>query len=125
MTDDQPGREPRPAKLDITQRVVDGATLVVATGEVDMDTAPVLSAAVTSALGQAADRLRILDLTAVTFLSSPGLTALVNATLQANARQEPLRIVVDSNRPVIRPIEITGLDSVLALFHSVDEALRR
>jgi anti-sigma B factor antagonist len=35
----------------------------------------------------------------------------------------PLRIVVDSTRPVIRPIEIVGLDGVLALYHDVDAAL--
>ncbi|RSM87956.1 STAS domain-containing protein [Kibdelosporangium aridum] len=123
MTDNQSGAEPSPARLAITQRIVDDTPLVVATGEVDMDTAPTLSAAVTTALDQAAGRPCILDLTAVSFLNSAGLTALVNATRQADARQEPLRIVVDSNRPVIRPIEITGLDTVLALYHSVDEAL--
>jgi anti-sigma B factor antagonist len=36
---------------------------------------------------------------------------------------EPLWIVVGANRPVIRPIQITGLDHVLALFHTVEEAL--
>jgi anti-anti-sigma regulatory factor len=63
----------------------------------------------------------ILDLTAVTFLGSAGLTALVEATRHSAA---PLRIVVDSNRPVIRPIEVTGLDDVLRLYHSVDEAVK-
>jgi anti-sigma B factor antagonist len=35
----------------------------------------------------------------------------------------PLRVVVDGNRPVVRPIEIVGLDQILALYHSVDHAL--
>jgi anti-sigma B factor antagonist len=33
-------------------------------------------------------------------------------------------VVVDHSRPVIRPIEIVGLDNVLALYHEVEEALR-
>jgi anti-sigma B factor antagonist len=32
--------------------------------------------------------------------------------------------VVDANCPVIRPIEVTGLDDVLRLYHSVDEAVK-
>ena len=36
---------------------------------------------------------------------------------------QPLRVVVDENRPVVRPIEIVGLDNVLALYHSVGDAL--
>jgi anti-sigma B factor antagonist len=32
--------------------------------------------------------------------------------------------VVDHTRPVIRPIEITGLETALALFTSVDDALQ-
>ena len=47
----------------------------------------------------------------------------MDATGRAEARAEPLLVVVDSNRPVIRPIEITGLDKVLRLYHSVEEAL--
>jgi anti-sigma B factor antagonist len=34
-----------------------------------------------------------------------------------------LRVVVDPNRPVIRPIRTMGLDEVLSLFRTVDEAV--
>ena len=66
----------------------------------------------------------MLDLTAVTFLDCAGLTALLDATIHAEDQHRSLRIVVDSNRPVIRPIHLTGLDKTLALFLTVDEALR-
>jgi anti-sigma B factor antagonist len=65
----------------------------------------------------------VIDLTGVTFLGSPGLQALVDATRAARRRCEPLRIVVDHTRPVIRPIEMAGLDDLLALFHTVDQAV--
>ena len=99
-------------------------TLVVAVaGEVDMDTAPQLAAAILDCIDQAGGGPCVLDLTAVTFLDSIGLTVLLQATRRAEGHHEPLPIVVDSNRPVIRPIEVTGLDEVLTLYHTVEEAL--
>jgi anti-sigma B factor antagonist len=112
-----------PAGLDIAHRVVGGTLVVAVAGEIDLDTAPALHAAVTAAIRQTAGEPCILDLTAVTFLGSAGLTALLDATRVSEARREPLRIVVDSNRPVIRPIAITGLDDVLSLYHTIEEAL--
>lgn len=109
--------------LDISQRTIDGTVVVEVAGEVDLVTAPELHAAIVTALGEAGDGGCVADLTDVTFLGSPGLTALLNATQEAEHRREPLKIVVDSNRPVIRPIEITGLDQVLRLYHTVEEAL--
>jgi anti-anti-sigma factor len=89
-----------------------------------MDTAPASSVAVTACIEEAGDGPCILDLTAVTFLDSAGLTALLQATSHTEAHCEPLRIVVDSNRPVTRPIEVTCLDDVLMLYRTVDEALK-
>jgi anti-sigma B factor antagonist len=66
----------------------------------------------------------VIDLTEVTFLSSKGLQVLAEVTQTAQRRREPRRIVVDHTRPVIRPIEITGLDDVLALFTSLEDALQ-
>lgn len=92
-----------------------------------MDTAPTLQTAVTTAIddnGDTGGGRCILDLTGVTFLNPAGLTALIAATTHAAARQETLRIVVDANRPVIRPITITGLDHQLRLYHTIDEAMK-
>ncbi|MFD2416807.1 STAS domain-containing protein [Amycolatopsis pigmentata] len=101
----------------------DGVVLIEAAGEVDLSTAPDLVDEVREALDRSETKLCVLDLTAVTFLASAGLAALTEAARHAGRLHEPLRIVVDSNRPVIRPIELTGLDRILALYHSVDEAL--
>lgn len=120
---EQPGADPH-SPLVVSQRKVDGVVVVEVAGEVDLDTAPALDAALRGALREAGTGGCIADLTHVTFLSSRGLTTLLNAAQAAEERREPLRIVVDANRPVIRPIEITGLDEVLRLFHTVDEAMR-
>lgn len=103
--------------------MVDATLVVAVSGEVDTDTAPILSKAIIDYVDQAGRGPCILDLTAVTFLDSAGLTVLLDATLRAEGQRAPLRIVVDSNRPVIRPIEITGLDKELTLYHTVEEAL--
>jgi anti-sigma B factor antagonist len=103
--------------------MVGGTLVIAAIGEVDVDTAPALGAALNACIDEA-DGPCILDLTAVTFLNSAGLTMLLAATDRAEAHRERLRIVVDSNRPVIRPIQVTGLDNELALYHTVDEAVK-
>jgi anti-sigma B factor antagonist len=99
------------------------AIVVFANGEVDILTAGRLRAAVNKELGEAEGRPVVVDLTAVTFLGSHGLAALADAALTAQQRQEPLRVVVDETRTVIRPLQITGLDEVLSLYYSVEEAL--
>lgn len=109
--------------VNIGRRWVDGAVVVTVAGELDTLTTPRLRRAVGEALEEAATAPVIVDLTGVTFLSSPGLAALVEAVTKAEQRGGPLRIVVDNARPVIRPIELTGLDDVFALYETVDEAL--
>jgi len=114
---------PSPDGMDVVSRRLDGHVLVTATGEVDADTAPRLQTALLAALDGSPGRACVLDLTQVAFLDSAGLAALMTAHAHAEELRTPLRIAVDSNSPVIRPIEITGLDVVLRLYHTVDEAL--
>jgi anti-sigma B factor antagonist len=99
---------------------------VFATGEVDVLTAGRLRASVNKALREAENRPVVVDLTAVTFLGSHGLAALADAASTAQQRRDPLRVVVDvvdETPAVIRPLQITGLDGVLSLYYSVEEAL--
>jgi anti-sigma B factor antagonist len=65
----------------------------------------------------------VVDLLGVTFLGSAGLAALAQAARRAEQRREPLRIVVDHHRPVLRPIQITDLADLLTLCHDLGEAL--
>lgn len=100
------------------------ALVVTVAGEIDAYTVGRLRATVAAEFAQLRDgEVLVIDLTEVTFLSSQGLQALVEVTLAARQRCTPLPIVVDHTRPVIRPIEVTGLDGVLALFHTVEDAL--
>lgn len=112
------------AALRVSVYETGSAVVVTVTGEVDLVTAAQLESAASRGLQQAGEHLCVVDLSSVGFLGSPGLSALVRAAGQARKRSAPLRIVVDSNRPVIRPIEISGLDQILSLYHTVEEALR-
>lgn len=114
--------QPR-TRLTFTTRRLDRTVIVDVAGEVDLDTAPRLREAIAVALDEAEGGLCVVDLTEVTYLGTAGLTALLDGTREAAAREEPLHLVVDANRPVIRPIELTGLDQVLRLYHSIDEAM--
>lgn len=94
-------------------------------GDVDGLTAPRLSSAIADAFHRLSGRVLVLDLTRVRFLGSVGLRALRDSAREAGHHQgsQPLRVVVDQQRPVIRPIEITGLDQILALYHNVEAAI--
>lgn len=118
----RPGREQL-----MSARSTDHERFVMVTvdGEIDGLTAPRLRALLAEAFDRLDGRTLVVDLSEVQFLGSPGLRTLRDCALEAvNHRGfQPLRIVVDEQRPVIRPIEIVGLDQVLALYHTVDEAV--
>ena len=109
----------------VSRRVDDGAVVVVVTGEVDILTAPRLRQAVVTALHEAGSRPVVVDLSRVELLDAAGLAALTRARQLATTTDTPLRLVVDHARPVIRPLQITGMDQWLELHHTVDEALHR
>lgn len=101
----------------------DGMVLKVE-GEIDGLTAPRLRTAVIEAFDRLEDKPLVVDLTTVRFLGSAGLRALFDIARESVHQhgRQPLRVVVDHNRPVVRPIEIVGLDNVLALYESVSDA---
>ena len=97
-----------------------GAAVVHVAGELDLVTTPALRDAIADALSSPPP-LVVLDLTDVDFLASAGLSELIAAGERAQGRTT-LRIVA-ANRSTLRPLSMTGLDSMLAVFPTVDEAL--
>jgi anti-sigma B factor antagonist len=91
-------------------------------GEVDLLTVPRLRAELDTVMSRHA-RPVVLDMAHVRLLSPDALIELARVAALGRERGEPLRVVVDERRPVLRPIQLTGLDQVLALCASVDEAL--
>ena len=102
------------------------AVVVQAKGEVDSSTAGNLTAQLDAALqeaGSQASRLLIIDLQAVTYFGSAGLNAVLECHRQGLNAGTSVRLVAD-NGLVVRPIEVTNLDSVLELYPTLPDALQ-
>ncbi|HEV8560263.1 MAG TPA: STAS domain-containing protein [Actinophytocola sp.] len=102
----------------------DGAVVVTVLGEVDGLTAPQLRNTLAEAFDRLDGRPLVVDLTRVTLLGSAWLRVLRDSADEAvHHRGLLLCVVVDENRPVVRPIEIVRPDQILGLYHCVDHAL--
>src|SRR4029079_17538304 len=87
------------------------AVVVDIAGDLDMTTVVALRTELRAALAAvAAPAPVVLDLTAVGFLGSAGLSALTEAHQLGEAPRTPLRLVA-THRQVLRPIQLTGLGS--------------
>ncbi|GAB1509704.1 STAS domain-containing protein [Actinophytocola sp. KF-1] len=104
--------------VSIAQRA--DATVLHVRGEVDLATAPALRLAL-AGITRVERELVVIDLVAVTFLSSAGLLVLVEAT---EAGRPEVRVVAPG-RECLRPIRMTGLDSVLSIHGTLADALRQ
>jgi anti-anti-sigma factor len=101
------------------------AVLVYAQGEVDSSTAGQLRSQLEAALQQAGSqesRLLIVDLQGVTYFGSAGLNAVLDCHKHGAQAGTSVRLVAD-NGLVVRPIEVTNLDSLLELYPTLPDAL--
>ncbi len=97
----------------------DGTAVVAVSGEIDLAAIPAFQAAIADALSKRPTAL-IIDLSAVDFLASAGLQALV-ATREDVSGAAGFAVVADGPA-TSRPIELTGLDQILSLHSSLDAA---
>ncbi|MCW2813691.1 MAG: anti-sigma factor antagonist [Nocardioides sp.] len=109
--------------LVLTRRCEGGRVVVSASGEVEIASAPVLRAHFSSLSQEDASGCVVLDLSHVPFIDSSGLGAIINVhkTLRT-AGGQGLTLVV-SDQSVRRMLEITGIDRVLAVHDTLDQAL--
>lgn len=113
--------------LEVDSIVEGRAVIVRAQGEVDSSTVAALTSRLTAALEEAATsqvRLVVVDLRGVTFFGSAGLNALLDCHKQGSAAGTPVRVVADTAE-VVRPIEVTHLDSELKVYPGIPEALHQ
>ena len=89
----------------------DTVVRVTVAGEVDSTSAPVLREQIDAVIDGGAPEF-VVDLVQVTFLDSAGLCVLAAAHRRAGERGSRLRVLA-SSRAVIRPLQITGLWSLL------------
>lgn len=98
-----------------------GRTVVAAAGELDVHTAPALQAEL-SPRSQQPHAALVVDLTDVGFIDSTGLGVLVTTLKHVREGGGHLDVVVTSSR-VLKVFVLTGLDVVIPLHETLDEAL--
>jgi anti-sigma B factor antagonist len=98
----------------------EGVAVVSVGGEIDLSTAPAFEAVIAEALEEDPPVL-VIDLSEVTFLASVGLRILA-ATQEKIGKSIQIAVVAD-NAAASRPMQLTGLDNLISLYPTVDEAL--
>jgi anti-sigma B factor antagonist len=88
-------------------------TLLRVTGELDLETAPQMLAAVEPYLSAGSEPI-VIDLGGLAFIDSSGLSAMVRVNQRMTAAKRPFSIVAPAP-PVAKVFEITGLDKMLPL----------
>jgi anti-anti-sigma factor len=117
---EQSGDAVDPTAFEVGKHQVDQAVVLSVSGEVDMLSAPQLAEAIQTA-SAAGPRALIVDLSKVDFLASAGMTVLVTA--QAEVPPPTRFAVVANGAATSRPIKLMGLDSVLSIYSSLEDAL--
>ena len=97
------------------------AVLVVG-GEIDYEASPQLRASIINVI-KGGRRQLVLDLSAVTFVDSTTVGVMAGALVRLEDAGGGSLAVVCTNEKVLQIFEITGLDSVITLHGSRDEAL--
>ena len=98
----------------------EGVAVVSIGGEIDLSTAPAFEAVIAEALEEDPPVL-VIELSEVTFMASVGLRILA-ATQEKVGKSIQLAVVAD-NAAASRPMQLTGLDNVISLYPTLDEAL--
>jgi anti-sigma B factor antagonist len=112
-----------PGGLVVEREVIGHAVVVRAHGEIDMSNVCLLDEQLQAAHAVVVPPAPVvLDLTDVSFLPSTGLALLVTHHERCAEHGSPLRVVA-AHRQVLRPMEITGLDQLLVIAATVQDAL--
>lgn len=98
-----------------------GLRLVSVRGEVDLSWSQRLRKTILEAL--ASSRPVAVDLSAVTYIDSSGIAALVEGFQNARGKGQRFALVAVS-RPVHAVLELARLDRVFPIFPTVDEAMK-
>lgn len=108
--------------LDIAVRTERGATVLATSGDIDVQTAPVLRDALAEATAGGFSGHVVLDLSGTDFLDSSALGVLVGVHKRFDADSGRLTIVCDKPH-LLRVFKITRLSDVLTIVPSTDVAL--
>jgi anti-sigma B factor antagonist len=104
-------------------RLAGGVPVVAAPEEIDITNAGWLRAALLQASADGS-RTLVVDMSGTHFCDSAGLNVLIRAHQRAEADGGEVRLVI-SRASVLRIFVVTGIDRVIPIFASLDEAVDR
>jgi anti-sigma B factor antagonist len=102
------------------QKLASGGLVVSVQGQVDLYAAPDLKARLIDALDRGDGRI-VVDVTESMFLDSTALSTLFSAHRRARRRGGRV-VLVNTSDEIARTLSITGLDAILDVVETVDEA---
>ncbi|MDQ0604352.1 anti-anti-sigma factor [Streptomyces canus] len=108
-------------RLSVVRSDVEGVTVLSLHGEVDYQSVTALTRFVPPE-GAAAGQRVVVDLSRVTFMDSSGVNALV-ATYQATQAARGWLRLVGVRGAVLRTVQLVGLDTLVACYPTVRDAL--
>lgn len=106
----------------VTRNDTDEAVVLQVSGVVDIITAPSLATHLDVAL-TGTPAVLVIDLTKLDFLSSAGITVLVEAHRLTQNSATSLRVAADGSA-TSRPLQIVGVDKIVDLYPTVADAVR-
>jgi anti-sigma B factor antagonist len=102
------------------EELASGGLVVNVHGQVDLYAAPDLKARLLDALDRADGHI-VVDVTESTFLDSTAISTLLSAHRRA-ARRGGRVVLVNTSHEIARTLSITGLDAILDVVETLDEA---
>jgi anti-sigma B factor antagonist len=102
------------------RRADDGACVVTPAGEIDLASAPQLKSSLMKLVDEGYARF-VIDLSEVRYLDSTGLGVLI--AFSRRLGDEGKVLLAQAPTPVLRLLELTGLDAVFETFATVEDAL--
>ena len=103
------------------RKLGEDAYLVAVSGEIDLFTVPEFKQRIAAAIENGITTV-VVDLIETTFIDSSSLGVLISAHRRLHARGGSLRVVC-TNEAIVKTFRITGLDGVLMVAESVEDAL--
>ena len=111
------------ACLEIARTPLGGALCVALTGELDLAGAPALQHALDAAVRESDDGVLFVDLTALDFIDSTGLTALLR-TRALLGREERELALIYPRTGVRRVFDVAGISDLFAFYATRADAER-
>jgi anti-sigma B factor antagonist len=105
----------------VTEKTAGPRAIVSLPGEIDITNSTAMTASLIAVLD--GPGLVIVDMTGTTFCDSSGLRMLITGRNRAAASGCTLRIVIRPDSSVARSLAILGMDRILPIYASVEDAL--